>query len=200
MSPGLSHIAVIGAFNMIYGIESIRDAFPDMKLSTYPVNSEPLLADAIRQAISDGCDALVGNYTGVELAKKSGLPAVMIESGQEAINNAIDEAKSAAEIDLREKMRSAQMANIMNYSFQGILSTDQNGIITFANKYCYSILDSGHAPLPDAASWIFSPTFRWRRLPETEKASFRAAHLCLLPPDGETAFRRRITAEIPAVF
>ena len=68
MSPGLSHIAVIGAFNMIYGIESIRDAFPDMKLSTYPVNSEPLLADAIRQAISDGCDALVGNYTGVELA------------------------------------------------------------------------------------------------------------------------------------
>lgn len=124
MCPGLSHIAVIGAFNMIYGIESIRDAFPDMKLSTYPVNSEPLLADAIRQAISDGCDALVGNYTGVELAKKGGLPAVMIESGQEAINNAIDEAKSAAEIDLREKMRSAQMANIMNYSFQGILSTD----------------------------------------------------------------------------
>ena len=32
----------------------------------------------------------------------------MIESGQEAINNAIDEAKSAAEIDLREKMRSAR--------------------------------------------------------------------------------------------
>lgn len=24
--PGLSHIAVIGSFNMIYGIESIRDA------------------------------------------------------------------------------------------------------------------------------------------------------------------------------
>lgn len=157
MSPGLSHIAVIGAFNMIYGIESIRDAFPDMKLSTYPVNSEPLLADAIRQAISDGCDALVGNYTGVELAKKSGLPAVMIESGQEAINNAIDEAKSAAEIDLREKMRSAQMANIMNYSFQGILSTDQNGIITFANKYCYSILDSGHALLTGRSILDFFP-------------------------------------------
>ena len=52
MCPGLSHIAVIGAFNMIYGIESIRDAFPDMKLSTYQVNSELLLADVIRQWIS----------------------------------------------------------------------------------------------------------------------------------------------------
>ena len=177
MSPGLSHIAVIGAFNMIYGIESIRDAFPDMKLSTYPVNSEPLLADAIRQAISDGCDALVGNYTGVELAKKSGLPAVMIESGQEAINNAIDEAKSAAEIDLREKMRSAQMANIMNYSFQGILSTDQNGIITFANKYCYSILDSGHALLTGRSILDFSPNLPVEEVTRNGKKLLSELHI-----------------------
>ena len=177
MCPGLSHIAVIGAFNMIYGIESIRDAFPDMKLSTYPVNSEPLLADAIRQAISDGCDALVGNYTGVELAKKSGLPAVMIESGQEAINNAIDEAKSAAEIDLREKMRSAQMANIMNYSFQGILSTDQNGIITFANKYCYSILDSGHALLTGRSILDFFPNLPLEEVTRNGKKLLSELHI-----------------------
>ena len=177
MSPGLSHIAVIGAFNMIYGIESIRDAFPDMKLSTYPVNSEPLLADTIRQAISDGCDALVGNYTGVELAKKSGLPAVMIESGQEAINNAIDEAKSAAEIDLREKMRSAQMANIMNYSFQGILSTDQNGIITFANKYCYSILDSGHALLTGRSILDFFPNLPVEEVTRNGKKLLSELHI-----------------------
>lgn len=177
MCPGLSHIAVIGAFNMIYGIESIRDAFPDMKLSTYPVNSEPLLADAIRQAISDGCDALVCNYTGVELAKKSGLPAVMIESGQEAINNAIDEAKSAAEIDLREKMRSAQMANIMNYSFQGILSTDQNGIITFANKYCYSILDSGHALLTGRSILDFFPNLPVEEVTRNGKKLLSELHI-----------------------
>ena len=177
MCPGLSHIAVIGAFNMIYGIESIRDAFPDMKLSTYPVNSEPLLADAIRQAISDGCDALVGNYTGVELAKKSGLPAVMIESGQEAINNAIDVAKSAAEIDLREKMRSAQMANIMNYSFQGILSTDQNGIITFANKYCYSILDSGHALLTGRSILDFFPNLPVEEVTRNGKKLLSELHI-----------------------
>lgn len=177
MCPGLSHIAVIGAFNMIYGIESIRDAFPDMKLSTYPVNSEPLLADAIRQAISDGCDALVGNYTGVELAKKGGLPAVMIESGQEAINNAIDEAKSAAEIDLREKMRSAQMANIMNYSFQGILSTDQNGIITFANKYCYSILDSGHALLTGRSILDFFPNLPVEEVTRNGKKLLSELHI-----------------------
>lgn len=147
LCPNAAHIAVLGAFNMIYGIESIRDAFPDIQLSAYPVNSEPLLDESIKQAISDGCEILVGNYTAVEFAKKFNIPAVMIESGQEAINNAIAEAKFAAEIDLREKLQSAQMANIMNYSFQGILSTDQDGIIQFANKYCYSILDSGQSLL-----------------------------------------------------
>ena len=145
--PDISHIAITGAFNMIYGVETIQDAFLDIRLSSYPVTSELLLDETIQKAIADGCEMLVGNYTAVEFAKKYNLPAVMIESGREAINNAISEAKSAAEIDLKEKMRSAQIANIMNYSFQGIISTDPDGSIIFANNYCYSILDSGHAML-----------------------------------------------------
>ena len=145
--PDISHIAITGAFNMIYGVETIQDAFPDIRLSSYPVTSELLLDETIQKAIADGCEMLVGNYTAVEFAKKYNLPAVMIESGREAINNAISEAKSAAEIDLKEKMRSAQIANIMNYSFQGIISIDPDGSIIFANNYCYSILDSGHAML-----------------------------------------------------
>ena len=140
--PEVSHIAVIGAFNMIYGVESLQDAFPNLQLSSYPVNSELLLKDTIEKAVSDGCEVVVGNYTAVELAKKRKIPAVIIESGREAINNAIAEAISAAEIDQKEKMRSAQMANIMNYSFQGIISTNQNGRITFANRYCHSILNA----------------------------------------------------------
>ena len=135
------------------------------------------MQDSTFLAFSDGCDALVGNYTGVELAKKSGLPAVMIESGQEAINNAIDEAKSAAEIDLREKMRSAQMANIMNYSFQGILSTDQNGIITFANKYCYSILDSGHALLTGRSILDFFPNLPVEEVTRNGKKLLSELHI-----------------------
>ena len=100
----------------------------------------------------------------------------MIESGQEAINNAIDEAKSAAEIDLREKMRSAQMANIMNYSFQGILSTDQDGIITGLRP---------RAPYRTQHPGFFPKSPVGGGYQKRKKASFRAAHLCLLPPDGK---------------
>ena len=83
--PDISHIAITGAFNMIYGVETIQDAFPDIRLSSYPVTSELLLDETIQKAIADGCEMLVGNYTAVEFAKKYNLPAVMIESGREAI-------------------------------------------------------------------------------------------------------------------
>ena len=175
--PTASNIAVIGPFNMVYGIESIRDAFPDIRLSSYPVDSELSLDKTIQKAISDSCEVLVGNYTAVEFANNFNIPAVMIESGQEAINNAIDEAKSAAEIDLREKMRSAQMANIMNYSFQGILSADQNGIIQFANKYCHSILDSGQTPLTGRNIRDFFPKLQLEDVTKDGKKILSELHI-----------------------
>ncbi len=176
--PGLSHLAVIGAFNMIYGVEGLQDAFPDLKLSAYPVNSELLLQDAIRQAVSDGCEAIVGNYTAVELAKKRKLPAVIIESGREAINNAIAEAISAAEIEQKEKMRSAQMANIMNYSFQGIISTSQDGTITFANRYCHSVLNANHELLTGRNIREFFPNLAIEEVTKNQKKLLSELHTC----------------------
>ena len=64
----------------------------------------------------------------------------MIESGIESVNNAIAEAKLAAQITFREKVKSNEIANIMNYSFQGIISTNRQGYITFANTYCHTLL------------------------------------------------------------
>ena len=69
---------------------------------------------------------MVGGYTTVEIAKKYNIPAVMIESGRESVNTAIADAKAAAEIALREKEKSNEIANIMNYSFQGIIFHQQS--------------------------------------------------------------------------
>ncbi|RGY97253.1 sigma 54-interacting transcriptional regulator [Clostridium sp. AM58-1XD] len=141
LSPA-RNIAVVGAFNMVYGAETINPVFPNIRLTTYPIDDETKLEETIQKAIQDGNTAMVGGYTTVEIAKKYHIPAVMIESGRESVNSAIAEAKAAAEISFREKERSNEIANIMNYSFQGIISADKHGVITFANTYCYSILKS----------------------------------------------------------
>ena len=145
--PEEKNIAVVGAYNMIYGIDAIAPIFPSVRLTSYAIIDEMELEETIQKALADGNTALVGGYTTVEIAKRLKIPAVMIESGREAVNNAIAEAKSAAEIAMRERERSNEIANIMNYSFQGIIALDRDGLITFANNYCYTILDNKNISL-----------------------------------------------------
>ena len=133
-------IAIVGAFNMVYGSENAESIYPDIRITCYPIIDETRLEEMVQKAISDGNGAIVGGYTTVMIAGKYNIPAVMIKSGREAVNNAIAEAKIAAEISFREKERSNEIANIMNYSFQGIMSTDRRGTITFANTYCHTLL------------------------------------------------------------
>ncbi|MEY8338764.1 sigma 54-interacting transcriptional regulator [Lachnospiraceae bacterium 62-35] len=140
-------IAVVGAFNMVYGAEAVNPAFPSVHITVYPIEDETQLEYTIQQAIKEGNTAIVGGYTTVVIAKKYKIPAIMIESGRESVNSAIAEAKAAAEIAFREKERGNEIANIMNYSFQGIISADKQGIITFANTYCYSILKNNRESL-----------------------------------------------------
>lgn len=133
-------IAVVGAYNMVYGSENAESIYPDIQITCYPILDEIRLEEMILKAVSDGNGAIVGGYTTVMIARKYDIPAVMIKSGREAVNNAIAEAKIAAEISFREKERGNEIANIMNYSFQGIMSTNRQGIVTFANSYCHTLL------------------------------------------------------------
>ena len=93
LSPA-KKIAVVGAFNMIYGAEAINPIFPDVTLTCYPIMDETQLETTILKARDDGNTFMVGGYTTVEIAKKYNIPAVMIESGRESVNTAIADAKA----------------------------------------------------------------------------------------------------------
>lgn len=133
-------IAIVGAFNMIYGAKNAARIYPELQITDYPLIDEMRLEETVQKALDEGNTAVVGGYTTVQIARKYGIPAIMIESGPESINNAIAEARLAAEISFREKEKSNEIANIMNYSFQGILSANRQGYITFANAYCHTLL------------------------------------------------------------
>jgi len=133
-------IAIVGAFNMVYGAENAGPIYPNVKVSGYPMTDETHLEAMVKKAVEDGNTAIVGGYTTVLIAKKYGIPAAMIETGRESINNAIAEAKLVSEVSKREKEHSNRVEGIMNYSFEGILSADKDGQIDFANSYCHTIM------------------------------------------------------------
>ncbi len=156
MGP-VKKIALVGAFNMIYGSENAETIYPELKITGYPIIDETMLEEKVRQAIADGNDAIVGGYSSTLIAKKYHIPTAMIESGRESVNNAIAEAKVVAEVAFREKEKSNEIANIMNYSFQGIISTDRQGYITFANTYCHTLFKRVKTPFIGHAIQEFFP-------------------------------------------
>lgn len=136
----IKKVAIAGAYNMLCTSEVIRRIFPDLEIAEYPATDEEMLDELIAQAVAEGCDAIVGGYAAIWRAEKYPVIASVIRSGSEAVNLAISEAKNVAEAAIRMKQRSSEISSIMNYSFQGILSTDRNGLITYANSYCHTLL------------------------------------------------------------
>lgn len=171
-------VALVGAFNMVYGAENIGCVYPDVTFRCYAAVEETNLENRLREAMADGFEAVVGGHSTVALAKKLGLPAVMIESGKEAINNAIDSALSAVAFANQERQRTAEIANIMNYSFQGILSTDRSGVITLANKYCYQVLTNEKTPITGRSISEFFPGIPFHRIVETGCKVLSELHRC----------------------
>ena len=141
------NLALVGAFNMVYDSESITNVYKGINLKTYYTDKESKLENCLIQAITEGAEAIIGGCSTVALAKKYNMPSVLIESGKKAINSAIDNALSTYYVYKKEKQRSTEITNIMDYSFQGIISTDSEGIIKFANKQCYNIMNDIHQPL-----------------------------------------------------
>ncbi|MDY3984741.1 sigma 54-interacting transcriptional regulator [Dysosmobacter sp.] len=160
-------VALVGAFNMIYGAENIRGVYPDVTFCCYTAIEETNLEGKIRQAIADGYEAVVGGCSTVAIAEQLGIPAVMIESGKEAINDAIDNALSAVAFASQERQRSAQIANFLNYSFQGILATDRKGTITLDNKYCYQVFTDEKASIIGRNISEFFPCIPFQKVIET---------------------------------
>ncbi|MDD2971022.1 MAG: sigma 54-interacting transcriptional regulator [Lachnospiraceae bacterium] len=140
-------IALVGARNMFYDSENIASMYPEITLIPHFTDRESDLESCVLQAKQEGAEVLMGGFSSCEFAKKHGIPNVLIESGKKAIDEAIDNALSTLAVYHRERQRSNEFSNIMNYSFQGILSTDTKGIITFTNKQCYKILAGLDSPL-----------------------------------------------------
>lgn len=143
----VKRIAVVGAFNMVYGAEQVNQVYPGLRVSCYAEDDEIMLKTAVLRAKEDGNQVIVGGYSTVGIAKQCDVPAVMIRSGREAVNQAITEALALAAVTVYEREKRDEIASIMNYSFQGIISVNRKGIITLANSCCYSYMKERKEPL-----------------------------------------------------
>ena len=135
-------IAIVGTYSMTYGAESISSVFPDISILSYTIE-QPSFISHLLQSVSGVSDVVLGGRSVYEAAGEMGFPCILIETGEESISLAIDEAIRSVQIYRAERQRSDRMEAILHYTTDGIISIDSNLTILMLNQYAEKFLGAG---------------------------------------------------------
>ena len=145
-------IAFIGTTNMIFGADSFNEILDDVEVTSCQVKSSDMLDQAIDQLLKEGVDAVIGGRSLSQVASRRNIPYILLQSGKESIYQAVEEAITAMRFSRSEKEKREYLQAIMDYSFEGIVSTDISGNILSVNRFAAERLnqyDRGRHHTPD---------------------------------------------------
>ena len=127
--PTVAFLGFRNMFSDIFVFESILG----VRTLEYLVDSSEEIRDAVCRAKEDGADALICGEIALEIAGEIGLPAVFLRSTPDDLLDALRTAKRVLYAIELEKKNTVEVTTLLNYSFDGIIKLDPDGIITKVN-------------------------------------------------------------------
>lgn len=156
---GAKHIAVCGFYEKIYETATLCRLM-DCEITLYPVETFAELEKSIGRAQADGCDAIIGGYSAIGLARSRAIPCKLICSGKDAITHAINVAVETVEQICHERVIAELYKTVIYTSKDGVLYVDADGIIQVRNHVVKDMnLDASllHKPLKATLSYLYAP-------------------------------------------
>ncbi len=136
---GSKKVAVIGALNMIYGVENLSDIV-DLPIQSYILNDIESSVSLVDLAASDGCEVVLSGLSTCKYAEEIGLGAILVDTGKESFRQALIEAKRVALVSRREQEKTKRYQTILNYAYEGVIAIDLKGQISVFNTAAQEIL------------------------------------------------------------
>ena len=128
-----SNVAVVAYPSMMFGIDILLP-YLNLSFQQYLIDSNDAeIEDTILLAARNGADVIVGGGLICQAAQKNGLPSVYIESGQEAILQALQEAIRLKQAIDAEKVKRSLFTAILDYVHDGIITVDCEQKLTSIN-------------------------------------------------------------------
>lgn len=125
-------LAFVGFPNMFTDTQAFEAMF-GVSIHYYFVEDGDQFESAVVCAHQDGTDVLIGGEIALEYAAKLGMTALFLQSGTEDIEAALRSAKRMLYAIEIEKKNTAEIATLLNYSFDGVLRLNSEGCVTVAN-------------------------------------------------------------------
>ncbi len=134
-------IAIVLTHNIFVDVEFFAKVF-SIRFDFFKIASEQDAVEAVKVIKAAGCyDAVVGGGTVTRKAAAEGLRGFVVESGDESVRNAINEAMAAIYASRAEKRRNELISTMIESIGDGMVAIDQNRRILFMNEVCRRMLD-----------------------------------------------------------
>lgn len=148
---------IIGDARMIHGAQSIIKLL-DVPLEVVPVGTEEEGREFLQTRCMNGERTIISGSTLQGVAERRGIPAVLIKSGKEALETAIEEAVTIARTALKERAAAEQIRLGLNALGEGVIMIDEAGMISDCNTRAARLLLGAQA---SAASMVGSQAARF---------------------------------------
>ena len=125
-------VAFITYQKATFGISDIQDIL-QVKIRLFTFISEDDIEQKIRIVKENGIKVIVGGAPAVSMAEKYGIKGILVECGDEAVSQSLEEAISIVEVRNAELNRIARLRVILNSISEGIIVTNESNHIEICN-------------------------------------------------------------------
>nr|WP_300091735.1 sigma 54-interacting transcriptional regulator [Sedimentibacter sp.] len=133
-------IGIIGFTNVIYGFDMINH-FIKNKITNIAIQDREEIHNAIKTAMENGINTFMGDTTVRLLSGIHNFHGSVIESREENINVAVNEALLVLSVIKNEERIRSQTEAITDFIHDGIITVDKNMKVTVFNKEAERLLD-----------------------------------------------------------
>ncbi|MEI7611630.1 MAG: sigma 54-interacting transcriptional regulator [Betaproteobacteria bacterium] len=126
-------IGVVGYRNVIAGANLIADVM-GLQTLCFEITRQSDIAVEVERMIKQGVRTFLGDGNVAGAVAKHHCHSVLVKSGKQAMEHAIQHAKGILYAARQEKEKAQQFATIIDFVHDGIIAIDNQGIITVFNS------------------------------------------------------------------
>ncbi|MBS7525140.1 sigma 54-interacting transcriptional regulator [Fusibacter paucivorans] len=114
----------------------------------------------VARAVESGSEVIVGGVTTVAYAKSLGVEGVLLQTSPETVRQVINNAVEIVRQTHRQILQAERLNQILTFSYEGIIVTDPEGIVTFFNPAAETIMGIKATEIIGNRADDFIPTTR----------------------------------------